>query len=204
MKTYAYARVSANDQNLHRQIDSFRSFGIEANKIYCDKKSGKNFDRQNYQRLIRKLTRGDLVVIKSIDRLGRNYTNIIEEWQRITDKIGANILVLDMPLLDTREKDGSLTSRLISDLVLQILSFVAENERVNIRVRQQEGIIAAKSRGVVFGRPQLTFTEHCVSTIKRFKAEKITTKEACKILSVKRSTLYYYTKKITEQIEYEE
>ncbi len=136
--TYAYARVSARDQNLTRQIEAFEKLGIPKDRIFCDKKSGKNFERRNYLRLIKRLKSGDLLVIKSIDRLGRNYEMIIEEWSRITNKIKANILVLDMPLLDTREKADTLVGKFISDIVLQVLSFVAENERENIRTRQAE------------------------------------------------------------------
>ena len=139
MKTYAYARVSARDQNLTRQIESFLEFGIERKFIYSDKKSGKDFERKGYDRMLKKLRAGDLVVIKSIDRLGRNYNMIIEEWSRITKRIRADILVLDMPLLDTRAKADTLIGKFISDIVLQVLSFVAENERENIRARQAEG-----------------------------------------------------------------
>lgn len=142
--TYAYARISSRDQNLDRQLSAFRSFGIPPKHIFCDKKSGKDFERKNYLRLIRKLKCGDLLVIKSIDRLGRSYDLIIEEWSRITNKILADILLLDMPLLDTRAKPCSLVGKFISDIVLQVLSFVAENERENTRARQAEGIAEAK------------------------------------------------------------
>lgn len=150
---YAYARVSAKDQNLQRQIAAFREFGIENGGIFSEKKSGKDFERKEYKRLLKRLKAGDLLVIKSIDRLGRSYAQIIEEWNRITNTIGADILVLDMPLLDTRTKSDTLVGKFISDIVLQVLSFVAENERENIRIRQAEGIKAAKERGVRFGRP---------------------------------------------------
>lgn len=156
--TYAYARVSARDQNLTRQIEAFEKLGIPKDCIFCDKKSGKNFERKSYMRLIKRLKSGDLLVIKSIDRLGRNYDMIIEEWNRITNKIKANILVLDMPLLDTREKADTLVGKFISDIVLQVLSFVAENERENIRTRQAEGIAAAKRKGVRFGRPPMEYS----------------------------------------------
>ena len=143
MRTYAYARVSARDQNLTRQIEAFLAFGIERKNIFCDKKSGKDFDRSGYLRMLSRLKAGDLVIIKSIDRLGRNYAMITEEWRRITKKLQADILVLDMPLLDTRGKADNLIGKFISDIVLQVLSFVAENERENIRTRQAEGIAAA-------------------------------------------------------------
>ena len=175
MKIYAYARVSTSDQNLSRQLDAFKKFGVRKTNIYTDKKSGKDFERINYKKLIDKLSKGDLLVIKSIDRLGRNYTAIIEEWRNITHIIGADICVLDMPLLDTRSKYDSLTRKLISDIVLQVLSFVAENERVNIRERQKEGIAAAMRRGVQFGRPRRLYDDDFINTIQKFKNNEITT-----------------------------
>ena len=155
--TYAYARVSAKDQTLQRQIAAFREFGIEKSRIFSEKKSGKNFERREYKRLLKKLTYGDLLVIKSIDRLGRNYSQIIEVWNRITNIIGADILVLDMPLLDTRTKADTLVGKFISDIVLQVLSFVAENERESIKARQAEGIKIARGKGVRFGRPSFVY-----------------------------------------------
>ena len=151
--TYAYARVSARDQNLDRQLNAFRDFGVPAKNIFCDKKSGRDFERSQYLRLTKKLKKGDLLVVKSIDRLGRNYRMILDEWNAIVNRIGADILVLDMPLLDTRSGSDTLVGKFISDIVLQVLSFVAENERENIRARQAEGIASARKRGVRFGRP---------------------------------------------------
>ncbi len=196
MKIYGYARVSSHDQNLQRQMDAFKEFGIDEKNIFYDKKSGKNFERKNYQRLIRKLKNGDLVVVKSIDRLGRNYSAIIREWKKITDKLKANIFVMDMPLLDTRMADGSLTNRLVSDLVLQILSFVAENERRNIIDRQREGIQAARRRGVQFGRPKEVYSPYFISVINDFDTGKITMKEASDKLKKNRTTIYYHLAKI--------
>ncbi len=196
MKIYGYARVSSHDQNLQRQMDAFKEFGIDEKNIFCDKKSGKNFERKNYQRLIRKLKNGDLVVVKSIDRLGRNYSAIIREWKKITDKLKANIFVMDMPLLDTRMADGSLTNRLVSDLVLQILSFVAENERRNIIDRQRVGIQAARRRGVQFGRPKEVYSPYFISVINDFDTGKITMKEASDKLKKNRTTIYYHLAKI--------
>ncbi|MDE6585287.1 MAG: recombinase family protein, partial [Clostridia bacterium] len=129
MNTYAYARVSARDQNLDRQIATFTELGIDESRIFSDKKSGKDFERKEYKRLLKKLKCGDLLVIKSIDRLGRNYDQIITEWAHITNTVGADILVLDMPLLDTRTKADTLVGKFITDIVLKVLSFVAENER---------------------------------------------------------------------------
>jgi len=146
---YGYARVSTKEQNLDRQLVELQKY---TDKIYADKMSGKDFERTEYQKLMRKLKKDDVLVIKSIDRLGRNYDLILEQWRIITHEKEANIKVLDIPLLDTTKNDG-LTGKLISDLVLQILSYVAENERTNIRQRQAEGIRIAKAKGVKFGRP---------------------------------------------------
>ena len=151
--TYGYIRVSTKEQNEVRQIIALSEYGIADKYVYMDKQSGKDFDRPAYRKLIRKLKKGDLLVVKSIDRLGRNYTEIMEQWRLITKEKGADIRVLDMPLLDTTQAKD-LLGTLISDIVLQLLSFAAENERVNIRQRQAEGIAAAKARGVRFGRPQ--------------------------------------------------
>jgi DNA invertase Pin-like site-specific DNA recombinase len=149
---YGYARVSTREQNLDRQLEELKKY---TDKIYADKMSGKDFERISYKKLLRKLKKDDLLVIKSIDRLGRNYDLIIEEWRKITKDIGANIKVLDMPLLDTTQKE--LTGKFISDLVLQILSYVAEQERTLIKQRQAEGIRIAKAKGIKFGRPRAEF-----------------------------------------------
>jgi len=152
-KVYGYARVSSKDQNLDRQLDALTKFGVEESMVLCDKASGKDFDRPEYKRLMEAIGEDDVVVIKSIDRLGRNYEEILEEWRIITKERKAAIVVLDMPLLDTREKRDGITSVLISDIVLQLLSYVAQVERENIKQRQSEGIAAAQARGVRFGRP---------------------------------------------------
>lgn len=156
MKVVNYNRVSSKEQNLDRQSEAFENFARENDIsdyiVFSDKQSGKDFERKGYQEMLDNLERGDLVVIKSIDRLGRDYDLIIEEWTRITKTIGADIVVLDMPLLDTREKKNNLTGKFISDIVLQLLSYVAETERISIKTRQKEGIAIAKSKGVKFGR----------------------------------------------------
>lgn len=155
---YGYARVSSTDQNEGRQLIALQERGVPTRRVYVDKQSGKNFDRPQYRRLLRRLRRDDLLYVPSIDRLGRNYEEILVQWRRITQEIGADVCVIDMPLLDTRSgKD--LMGRFVADLVLQILSFVAQNERENIRQRQAEGIAAARKRGVVFGRPRLPLPE---------------------------------------------
>lgn len=149
--TYGYIRVSTKDQNEDRQIIAMKQFGVEDRFIYIDRQSGKDFNRPAYKRMIRKLRKGDTLVVKSIDRLGRNYDEIIEQWRIITKEIGAAIVVLDMPLLDTRQ-GRDLTSTLIADIVLQLLSYVAQTEREFIHQRQKEGIAAAKAKGTRFGR----------------------------------------------------
>lgn len=187
---YAYGRVSAADQNLNRQIDSFIQFGVARAQIYTDKKSGKDFERENYRRLKDILQSGDLLVVKSIDRLGRNYDMIIEEWSDITKRIGADIFVMDMPLLDTRVNRENLTGKLISDLVLQILSYVAQKERENIKVRQREGIAAAKRRGVRFGRPEVVQPTDFTATVAQFTSGNISREEALRRTGMKKSTFY--------------
>lgn len=154
IRVFGYVRVSSKDQNEDRQMIALKEFGIPVGNIFVDKQSGKDFDRPAYKKLVRKLRTGDLVVIKSIDRLGRNYDEIIKQWQHITKDKQADMVILDMKLLDTRQgKD--LLGTFVSDLVLQILSFVAQNERENIRQRQAEGIAAARAKGVILGRPKL-------------------------------------------------
>lgn len=151
---YGYARVSSRDQNEDRQLRALEAFAVPRDCIYVDKMSGATFDRPAYRRLMKRVKRGDTIVVKSIDRLGRNYADILEQWRIITKSKGVSIVVLDMPLLDTRTKQNDLTGAFVADLVLQILSYVAELERAHIKQRQAEGIAAAKARGVRFGRPE--------------------------------------------------
>ena len=187
---YAYIRVSTRTQNIARQLEEIKKYGLPKRNIYIDKESGKDFNRTNYQRLIKKIKKDDLLIIKSIDRLGRNYTMIMEEWQKITKKIGANILVLDMPILDTRQHPENLIGRFIADNVLQLLSFVAENERINIKERQKEGIRIAKEKGVKFGRPKVKLPDNKDEIIEKYKRKEITNKEASKILGISRGTFF--------------
>ncbi len=198
MNTYAYARVSARDQNLERQIAAFLEFGIEKNRIFSDKKSGRDFDRNAYKKLVKKLRRGDLLVIKSIDRLGRNYDQIIAEWAHITNTVGADILVLDMPLLDTRTKADTLVGKFISDIVLQVLSFVAENERENIKARQADGIRIAKQNGVKFGRPTRAYSDEFLAVSKDYIYKRITSAEAMNILDLRKDNFYYHIRRIKQ------
>lgn len=200
MSTYAYGRVSAKDQNLQRQLTAFYEFGIESNRIYADKKSGKDFERSAYKKLMKRLRAGDLLVIKSIDRLGRNYNQIIEEWNTITNTVGADILVLDMPLLDTRTKAETLVGKFISDIVLQVLSFVAENERENIKARQAEGIRAAKLKGVKFGRPERVYSEEFLSAADDYIKKRISLKTALKVSGMKQDNFYYHIAKIKRSL----
>lgn len=194
--TYAYARVSSKDQNLSRQINDFLSPNIPKSKIFCDKESGKNFNRFSYIKLFKKLKQGDLLIIKSIDRLGRNYKSIIEEWNKITNVIGADILVLDMPLLDTRTKSDNLIGKFISDIVLQVLSFVAENERNNIKQRQAEGIAIAKKKGVKFGRPKKKYSDEFIEIAKKFHNKELSLTEASSILGLSKQNFSYNYKKV--------
>lgn len=166
-------RVSAKDQNEDRQIIAMREVGVSEKNIYMDKQSGKDFKRKQYKRLVRKMKKDDLLYIKSIDRLGRNYEEIIKQWRYLTKEKRIDIIVLDMPLLDTR-RGKDLMGTFLSDIVLQVLSFVAENERSNIRQRQAEGIAAAKARGVKFGRPPKPLPENFHTVYQRWKNGKIT------------------------------
>ena len=170
---YGYIRVSSRDQNEDRQLIAMREIDVPEKNIYTDKQSGKDFERPQYKKLVRKLKRDDLLYIKSIDRLGRNYEEIQNQWRILTKDKGVDICVIDMPLLDTR-RGKDLVGTFLSDIVLQVLSFVAENERVNIRQRQAEGIAAAKARGVRFGRPTRPLPEGYHSAYQRWKAGKIT------------------------------
>lgn len=185
---YGYARVSAKDQSLARQLDALQELGLSDDFIFTDKASGKDFNRPSYQQLMRKLNPGDVVFVKSIDRLGRNYQEIIEEWRSITQQKGAHIVVLDMPLLDTRNDKGELTSVFITDVVLQLLSYVAQMERDNIKQRQAEGIASAKARGVRFGRPRIERPGIYEKTKRAYEKGSITRREAADRLKVSVTT----------------
>ena len=189
MATYGYVRVSSREQNEDRQLDALRGMKIEERNIFIDKQSGKDFERPQYKRLVRKVKREDLIYIKSIDRLGRNYSEIQEQWRYLTKEKGADIVVLDMPLLDTR-RGKDLMGTFLSDIVLQVLSFAAENERTNIRQRQAEGIAAAKARGVRFGRPQIIMPEYFGKTVRSWERKEITVEEAVRRCGVSESTFY--------------
>ncbi|MCD8215923.1 MAG: recombinase family protein [Clostridiales bacterium] len=186
---YGYVRVSSKEQNEDRQIVALNTYGVKDKNIFTDKQSGKDFDRANYKKLVSKLRKNDIMVIKSIDRLGRNYSEIIEQWRIITYKKNADIVVLDMPLLDTT-KNKDLFGTFISDIVLQILSFVAENERENIRQRQAEGIAVAKSKGIKFGRQQKFYACDYIDIYNQVKSKEITVKTAIQNIGCSASTYY--------------
>lgn len=192
-KIFGYARVSSKEQNEERQLVAFKEYGIDERDIYIDKQSGKDFNRENYITLKHILRENDLLVIKSIDRLGRNYNQIIDEWKDITKNIKADIVVIDMPLLDTR-KNKDLLGTFISDLVLQILSYVAEQERTFIKQRQKEGITNAKNNGVKFGRPKIEKPQDFDIVVSRWKNQEIKSKEAMKLLGLKPNTFYNMVK----------
>lgn len=193
-KIFGYVRVSSKEQKEDRQLIAFKEFGIDERDIYIDKQSGKDFNREQYSILKNVLRENDLLVIKSIDRLGRNYNMIIDEWKDITKNIKADIVVIDMPLLDTRN-NKDLLGTFISDLVLQILSYVAEQERRFIKQRQKEGISNAINNGVKFGRPKIEKPSNYDDVIKLWKNKKIKSKEAMEMLGLKPNTFYNLLKK---------
>lgn len=186
-KIYGYIRVSSIDQNEDRQLISLRELSIPEQQIFMDKQSGKDFQRPQYKKLVRKLRKDDLLYIKSIDRLGRNYEEIQIQWRILTKEKGVDIVVLDMPLLDTR-RGKDLMGTFLSDIVLQVLSFAAENERVNIRQRQAEGIAVAKSKGVKFGRPPKPLPENFQESYRRWKNGTITCTAAAEACGMPLST----------------
>ena len=186
---YGYMRVSSKEQNEDRQKIALTEMGVPENNIYMDKQSGKDFERTQYKRLLRKLNENSVLYIKSIDRLGRNYGELNEQWRIITKEKKADIVVIDMPLLDTR-REKNLIGTFISDVVLALLSYVAENERTNIKQRQAEGIAAAKARGVKFGRPPLPIPENFYQMHKDWRAGKITIEEAAKACNMCPKTFY--------------
>lgn len=191
---YAYVRVSTASQNIDRQMEEMFRQDIEFKNIFIDYQSGKDFERKNYQKLIKRLKKDDLLVIKSIDRLGRDYNMILDEWKKITKIIEADIMVIDMPLLDTRVEGKNLVGKFISDIVLQVLSFVAQNERENIKQRQAEGIRIAKAKGVHMGRPNYVLPNNYEHVINRYLKHDINNKEAQKLLNMSRGTFFKYLK----------
>lgn len=188
-KVYGYMRVSTKEQNEDRQRIALLEMGVPKHRIYMDKQSGKDFDRMQYQRLLRKLDSNSVLYVKSIDRLGRNYEDLNEQWRIITKEKGADIVVIDMPLLDTR-REKNLLGTFISDIVLALLSYVAENERINIKQRQAEGIAAAKARGVKFGRPVVKLPDNFYEIHKQWRGKKLTLRQAAKACNLPESTFF--------------
>lgn len=191
---YGYARVSSKNQKLARQISALMQAGIEKQNLFIDKQSGKDFNRPGYQRLIRKIQARDELYIKSIDRLGRNYDEILEQWRYLTKVKQADVIVLDFPLLDTRRSTGGVTGAFISDLVLQILSYVAQIERENTHQRQLEGIREAKKRGVQFGRPKIPIPERFDEVAEKIRNNKMSLRQGGRILGVSYTTLRNWMK----------
>lgn len=189
---FGYCRVSTKDQNEGRQIEEMKKAGIDEQNIFTDKASGKDFDRLQYEALVDRLREGDILVISSIDRLGRNYDGIMEQWRIITREIGAHIKVLDMPLLDTTTDPKNLDKKFVADLVLQILSYVANKERENIRKRQADGIALAKANGQHIGRPKAVKPENWNEVYSEWKSKKITAVAAMKVLGLKTNTFYSF------------
>lgn len=196
---YGYVRVSSKDQNEDRQVITMRDMQIPEENIFIDKQSGKDFNRPQYKRLLRKVKENDLIYIKSIDRLGRNYGEILEQWKIITKEKGVDLYVIDMPILDTR-REKNLLGTFISDLVLTLLSYVAENERTTIRQRQAEGIAAAKARGVHFGRTPKPLPVNFHGVYQKWKMKKITVKEAAEQCGMPQTTFYEKAKKYEKSI----
>ncbi len=187
--TYGYVRVSTHEQNEARQLIALREAAVPEQNIYMDKQSGKDFNRPAYQKMVKKLKRGDLLIIKSIDRLGRNYEEILEQWRIITKGRQVDVRVLDMPLLDT-SIHRDLTGTLIADIVLQLLSYVAQNERENIRQRQAEGIAAAKARGVKLGRPSRPLPDNFCQVHRDWRNKKMTLRQAAQACAMPEGTFY--------------
>ena len=187
--SYGYVRVSSQDQNEDRQLIEMERVGIPSNNIYIDKQSGKDFDRPKYQKLLRRMNEGDVLYILSIDRLGRNYEEILNQWRIITKDMKVDVVVIDMPLLDTR-RDKNLLGTFISDMVLQLLSFVAQNERENIKKRQAQGIAAAKARGVKFGRPVNDVSDEFEDEVGRWNKGELNMEELLEKYGMSQSTFY--------------
>jgi len=200
MNLYGYVRVSDASQNEARQLISMREQGVLERNIFVDKQSGKDFERKAYQAMLRRLKVGDCVMLSSLDRLGRDYAAILEQWRIITKDKGADIVVLDMPLLDTRVKNQDLTGRLICDIVLALLSYCAQKEREHIRARQAQGIAAAKQRGVSFGRPGGTLTDNFADVMRRWQQKEITPAQAVALSGVSRSSFYRKAAEISEKV----
>lgn len=191
---YGYVRVSSREQNIDRQMTAMENHGLSKKNIFIDKASGKNFNRRGYKRMLRRLKPGDEIFIKSIDRLGRNYTEIIEQWKILTKKKKVDLVVIDFPLLDTRKKVNGVTGTFIADLVLQIMSYVAQIERENIHKRQMEGIKEAQKRGVRFGRKSIAKPDNFHEIAELRKSGKISLRKGAELLDISHSTFSKWMK----------
>ena len=199
MAKYAYIRVSSKDQNIARQVSAMHELGLTKKQMYIDKQSGKDFERKSYQRLLKKIKADDELFIKSIDRLGRNYEEIMEQWRYLTKTKNVDITVLDFPLLNTRNQINGITGKFIADLVLQVLSYVAQIERENTRQRQAEGIKIAKERGVQFGRPKLSLPENFEEIYQYHKEKHISKRECARLLGTNHTTFSNWIKRYEQK-----
>jgi len=197
---FGYARVSSKEQNEGRQVEALKAEGVDERNIYIEKRSGKDFNREQYNNLLGRVREGDIIVVTSIDRMGRNYNDILEQWRYITQTLKANIRVLDMPLLDTSKHPESLDTRFIADLVLQILSYVAEKERRHIKQRQAEGIALAKAEGKITGRPKVQKPERWDEIYTQWVNKEITATAAMKVLGLKTNTFYSFIAQERERV----
>lgn len=200
MEKYAYVRVSTKEQNIDRQIMALKPYNIPQKNIFCDYQSGKDFCRPAYQKMLKRLKRGDLLIVKSVDRFGRNYNEIVKQWQLITKELGADILVLDMELLDTRQKSGNITGTFIADMVLQIMAYFAQAERDSIQQRQAEGIAAAKAKGKHLGRPHSPLPGGFEEICEKCMANELSTRKAAARLNMSHSTFYRHFVEWKEKI----
>ncbi|MCM1290036.1 MAG: recombinase family protein [Corallococcus sp.] len=198
---FAYARVSTKEQNLDRQLLAFEREGVPKSNVYCDKQSGKDFNRTNYLKMRKRIGRGDLLILHSLDRLGRDYDMILDEWRYLTVTVGCDIVVLDFTLLDTRERKGDLTGKLICNIVLELLSYIAQSEREKIRARQREGIDAAKLRGVAFGRPQIIVSEEDMAVLQKYLDNSLSGAEAALLMGISQSTFYRRAKALGKSLK---
>ena len=201
MAIYGYVRVSTKDQNPDRQVDALLGKGMPKKNIILEYESGKNFNRKEYRKLLKKIVEGDVVVVKSIDRLGRNYSEILEQWRIITKEKNADIEVLDMPLLNTKSEKDGLTGRLIADLVLEILAYVAETERSFIKQRQREGIESARKRGVKFGRPRTPETTKFEEAYQKWSNHEWSSRKAAAYAGMSHTSFYHRAKELQERLQ---
>lgn len=198
--TYGYVRVSSRDQNIDRQMRAMRDAGILRSNIYIDKQTGKDFNRPSYRKLYRRLRSGDILFVKSIDRLGRDYEEIMEQWKLLTRQKNIDMVVLDLPLLDTRNQINGVTGKFIADIVLQVLSYVAQVERENIRQRQREGIKAAREKGVRFGRPVSPYPDGFSSVYSLYKAGQLGTRACARQLGVNHGSFANFVKRYEKEL----